>query len=226
MRVVRRSGALELRVDGSLASRYVPGQETGGRVWDALAAPILWLPPERRRRLLVLGLGGGSAARLARALAPRAHIVGVELDGEVLRAARRWLDLEILGLEVVEGDALGFLRRARSRFDAILEDVFVGRGRAVRKPAWLPHPGLELAVRRLRPGGVLASNTLDEWREVERAVQGLLPRTVCIEVEQYDNRILVGGAAGLDARALRGRMRAEPRLAATLPSLSLRSSRA
>ena len=29
MRVVRRAGALELRVDGSLASRYVPGHETG-----------------------------------------------------------------------------------------------------------------------------------------------------------------------------------------------------
>lgn len=210
-------------MDGSLASRYVPGSPACGRVWDALAAPLLWLPAERRRRVLVLGLGGGSAARLARALAPRAHIVGVELDREVLRAARRWLDLDALGLEVVEGDALAFLQRSRLRFDAVLEDVFVGRGRAVRKPAWLPHPGLDLAVRRLRPGGVLASNTLDEWREVERAIRSLLPRRVCIEVDDYDNRIVVGGGPGLDGRALRGRVRVEPLLAGTLSSLCFRS---
>jgi spermidine synthase len=55
--------------------------------------------------VLVLGLGAGSAARLVRALAPRARIVGGERSAEVLRAARRHFGLDALGVEVVHADA-------------------------------------------------------------------------------------------------------------------------
>ena len=36
------------------------------------------------------------------------------------------------------------------RFDAVLEDVFIGYGDDVHKPDWIPHPGLDLAARRVR----------------------------------------------------------------------------
>jgi spermidine synthase len=216
-------GGLELRVDGTFASFLVPGRATTGSVWDALAVPLLLLPPRRRRRVLVLGLGGGSAARLVRALAPDAHVVGVELDAEVLRVARRRLGLDALGLEVVRADARAFLAAERRRFDAILEDVFVGRGRRVRKPDWLPEPGLALAARRVARGGILASNALDEAAAVQRAMRRLFPARLRVEIEGYDNRIVVGGAAGLSGRALRRRARAEPLLAHALPRLSFRT---
>jgi spermidine synthase len=218
-----RGGGLELRVDGTFASFLVPGRATTGSVWDALAAPLLLLPPRRRRRVLVLGLGGGSAARLVRALAPAAHVVGVELDAEVLRVARRRLGLDALGLEVVRADAREYLAAGRPRFDAILEDVFVGRGRGVRKPDWLPEPGLALAARRVAPGGILVSNALDEAPAVERVLGRLFPGRLRVEVTGYDNRIVVGGAVGLSARDLRRRARAEPLLAHALPRLSFRT---
>jgi spermidine synthase len=218
-----RGGGLELRVDGTLASFLVPGRETTGSVWDALVAPLLLLPRRRRRRVLVLGLGGGSAARLVRALAPGAHVVGVEFDAEVLRAARRWLGLDGLGVEVVRADARAFLASERRRFDAILEDVFVGTARAVRKPAWLPEPGLVLAARRLAPGGILASNALDEAAAVETTMRRLFPGRLRIDVAEYDNRIVVGGPAGLSGRELRRRARAERLLAHALPRLSFRT---
>jgi spermidine synthase len=212
-----------LRVDGSLASWYAPGSAITGSVWDALAAPLLALPPSRRRSVLILGLGGGSAARVVRALAPAAQIVGVERDQRVLRAARRWFDLDDLGVRVVEADALLYLRRAKRRFDAVLEDVFVGRGRAVHKPAWLPAPGLELAARRLARGGVLASNGLDEFDSVAREMRRLFPATLRIGVEGYDNRIAVGSTRQLDARRLRSSVAADATLAPTAARLSFRT---
>src|SRR5262245_38128547 len=148
-RIVRRGGALELRVAGTFASVYRPETPLTGSVWDALAAPLLALPPARRRRVLILGLGGGSAARLARALAPRARIVGVEIDPEIVALARRWFALGELGLEVVAEDASRFLDRCRERFDAVLEDVFIGRGRAVRKPRWMIESGIARAAVRV-----------------------------------------------------------------------------
>jgi spermidine synthase len=197
-----------------------------GSVWDALGASLLLLPPARRRRVLVLGLGGGSVARVVRALAPRARIVGVERSTEVLAAARRWLELDGLDVEVVHADARQYLARSRRRFDAVVEDVFVGRNRQVRKPDWLPLPGLELAARRLAPGGLLVSNTIDEYPEVKAALRRLFPGMVRIEVEDYDNRVLVAGPRRLSGRALRAALRREPILAATLPRLRCRSLRA
>ena len=68
------------------------------------------LAPTRRRRVLLLGLAAGSVGRAVRALDPKAEIVGVELDREVLRLARRHFGLGRLGIEIVVGDALEFLR--------------------------------------------------------------------------------------------------------------------
>ncbi len=216
-------GGRTLRIDGTFASWYAPGRVTTGSVWDALAIPVVLLPPTRCRSVLLLGLGGGSAARVARALRPRTRIVGVERDSEVLRAARRWFALDDLGIEVVEGDALVFLQRTRRRFDAILEDVFVGSGDAVRKPDWLPAPGLALARRRLAPRGVLASNTLDEAPVVVREMRRHFPTTLCIGVADYDNRIIVGAARGHTGRSLRSTVAREPLLATSLHRFSFRT---
>jgi spermidine synthase len=224
--VVReRGGARVLRVDGTFASFYRPGSPRTGSVWDALAAPLAWLPAARRRSVLVLGLGGGSAARLARALAPHARIVGVEIDADVLAAARAAFDLDELGVEPVLADARAFLERGRGRFDAVIEDVFVGAGRAVRKPDWLPEPGLAAAARRVAPGGLLVTNALDDAPRAARLLRGLYPSAVVIDVAEYDNRILVGGPSGLSAAGLRAAAAADPVLAPSLARLGFRSLR-
>jgi len=221
--VVKRGRRRELRVDGTFASSWRPGQVTTGSVWDVLALPILALPPPRRRRVLILGLDGGSVARLVRALAPEAAIVGVEYDAAVLRAARRHFQLDALGLEIVRGDARAYLDRSRRRFDLVVDDVFVGRGYHVHKPDWLPEPGLRLAVARLARGGLLVSNTIDETAAVAASLATQLPARVLVRIEGFDNRILVAGPAGLDAKRLRAAARAEPRVAALLPRLGFAS---
>lgn len=220
--VERRRGGLALTVDGTFASFYRPGRSATGSVWDALVAPLAWLPPARRGSVLILGLGGGSAARLVRAIAPKARIVGVEASAAVLRAARRHFDLDALGVDVVCGDARRYLVESRRRFDLIVEDVFIGSEETLRKPVWLPEPGLVRAARHLRPGGLLVVNTIDETAAVARVLRGLLPTTLCISVHDYDNRILVAGPRGLDARALRAAIAAEPVLSPSLPRFSVR----
>jgi spermidine synthase len=213
---------LSLRIDGTWASSYRPDSPLTGSVWDALVAPLAWLPPARRRSVLVLGLGGGSAARLVRAIAPDSRLVGVESSAEVLDAARRWFALDALGVEVVHGCARQYLRRCRARFDLVIEDVFVGQGRAVHKPDWLPAPGLSGAARLVRPGGLLVSNALDEARDVVQTVRALFPAAVRIGIEGYDNAIVVGGPSALSALGLRAAAAAHPLLRETLAYLSFR----
>jgi spermidine synthase len=223
--VKRTRNGRALRINGTFASWYQPGTAITDSVWDALAAPLLLLPRARRRHLLILGLGGGSAARVARALAPRAQITGVEFDPRVVRAARRWFDLDELRVNVVQGDALHYLERTRKRFDMILEDIFIGTPRSVRKPDWLPSPGLALAARRLRPGGVLASNAIYEAAAVTREMRNLFGSTLRIDIDEYDNRIVVGARFPLSGQALRSALRQSPVLGPTSSRFAIRASK-
>lgn len=222
---MRHGRGRELRLDGTFASWYQPGRATTGSVWDAIGASLLALPAARRRSVLLLGLGGGSAARVARALAPRARIVGVEIDRRVVALARRDFDLDALGIEVVVADARDYLRTAPERFDAVLEDVFVGVDGDAVKPPGFPLPGLERAAGRLRPGGVLASNALDDAPVAERTLRRLFPRVVRVAIDDYDNRIVVASAGPLSARSLRRAVARERLLTGTLESLSFRTLR-
>lgn len=220
--VVRRTSAgLELRVGGSHASHLRPGGLSAGPVWDALGAALLALPAGRRRRLGILGLGGGTVAGLYRALAPEARIVGVELDAAVVRAARRHFGLDSLDLEIVVCDSISFLRRERRSFDVLVEDCFVGPTRTIHKPDGFPDPLLRLAARRLSPGGLLVANTIHEPAEYRRALRGLFPELLEISIDGFWNRILIASRQRLDVRALRRAVGASP-LRPSLKRLSFR----
>jgi len=221
----RVRGGLELRIDGTQASVYRPGGGVTGVVWWALASPVLLLPGNPRRRVLLLGLGAGSVGRAIRALDPGAEIVGVELDAEVVRLARRHFDLDGLGLELVQDDALDYLRRERRRFDMIVEDLFVGHSRTVRKPEWLLGEGYRLIRRRLRPGGIVVSNTIHEMPAILRAMRPFGGRIVSLDVRGHWNRLTVCGRSVPTPRELRRTLGTHAWLGPVLRRLALRSRR-
>ena len=59
-----------------------------GSVWTAL------IPPDRVSSALILGLGGGTVAKLLREKWPEIQIVGYELDEAVVQVAASFLDLD------------------------------------------------------------------------------------------------------------------------------------
>ncbi len=212
---------VQLRVDGTLASFRGPGRTLTGVVWWTLAAPILLLP-RRRRRVLLLGVGGGSVARALHALDARAEIVGVEYDPEVLRLARRHFGLGALGLELVVDDALDYLTRERRRFDLIVEDLFIGPSRSVRKPPWLLGEGYRLIRKRLRTGGIVVSNTIHETPAVIDAMRPLGAPIVSFDVRGHWNRIVAAGRDLPPAREIARLFRGTPQLARPSRKLSFR----
>jgi spermidine synthase len=223
VRVQESAYGRELIVDETFASFYRPGTASTGSVWDAIALPLLLLPVSRRRRLMVLGLGGGSVARIARSLAPTAEIVGVEFDAEVVAVGRSAFGLDELGLEILIEDASRVLRDERRRFDMIFDDVFVGSGDAVHKPDWTVDVGISLACKRLRTGGFLVMNTLDEAAVIARRLQAAFEYLVEVRVDGFDNRIFVAGSTAFDARVLRAAVAREPLFAEALSGLSFRT---
>jgi spermidine synthase len=216
---------IELRVDGTLASLHRPGHATTGPVWDALAAPLLALSPRQRRRVLILGLAGGSAARVARAIAPDAIIVGVDYDREVLAVARRELGLGELDIELVVDDAVRYLGRERRRFDMVVEDVIVGSARRPHRP---PHllERYELVHRRVARGGVLVANTIHDTPAVTRLLARRPGTLVSFRIRDHYNQVLAVGPRTLAAAHLRSVIAADAVLAGSLSGFQLRTLRA
>ena len=219
----RVRGGLELRIDGTQASVHRAGDALTGVLWWALASPILLLPRTRPRRVLLLGLAAGSVGRALRALDPDAEIVGVELDREVLRLARLHFGLGRLGIEIVVGDALEFLRHERRRFDLIVEDLFVGPSRSVRKPDWLLGEGYRLIRKRLRPGGYVVSNTIHEMPAIVRAMRPLGGRIVSLDVRGHWNRVTACGRDLPPPRALRKALASRVETSRILGRVALRT---
>jgi spermidine synthase len=200
-----------------------PGGLLTGVVWWALASPIVLLPRTRPRRVLVLGLAAGSVVGALRALDPDAEIVGVEVDRKVVRLARRHFGLGRLGVEIVVGDALDYLEHERRRFDMVVEDIFIGSSRSVRKPDWLLGEGYGLIRKRLRPEGYVVSNTIHEMPAVVRAMRSFGGHIVSLDVRGYWNRVSVCGRDLPPPRAIRRILAARAETSRILSRVTLRT---
>jgi spermidine synthase len=101
-------------VDGSLGHRYFDLFMFG----PALA---------HGDRTLVLGMGAGGSVWATRLAAPTAEIDAVEIDPEVVEAARRFFELPTDGrMHVHTLDARRYLRDTRARYDVVHVDLYQG----------------------------------------------------------------------------------------------------
>src|SRR5690606_35990092 len=118
---------------GSFQSVWQPrvGLLPEGYYYNAFALPAWWSEREGPWRVLVLGLGAGTAWRvLEGALPPGTTLesTGVEIDPGVVELGRRWLDLPPPGAAgrtvVADVDARAALHLVPPRFDQIVLDAY------------------------------------------------------------------------------------------------------
>jgi len=109
------------------------------------------------KKILVVGLGGGTVTRTLRMIYPDAEITNVEFDPEIVAMARQYFGYaEDAKMKLVVEDARRWLRRTTEQFDVILLDAYHG--------GYIPfhlttREFLEIVRERLSQGGVVCSNT-------------------------------------------------------------------
>jgi spermidine synthase len=108
------------------------------------------------RRILVLGLGGGTLPGFLRRHYPAAEIDAVDIDPEVVRVAKEYFGFrEDARMRAHVADGRRFVEEAREPYDLIFLDAF-GTDSV---PAHLTTREFLEAVRRItRPGGVVVGN--------------------------------------------------------------------
>ena len=153
---------LRLNEGEGIHSVWRPGPGLSEGIWDYfLLAPLFrpkataLLPP---RKVLIIGLAGGTAATLYyRAFGP-VPMVGVELDPEVIRVGYTYFNLDALPtLTAIAGDGRLYLALNQESFDVILLDAY--------RPPYIPFhlvtvEFFRLVQQRLTPDGVVAVNVI------------------------------------------------------------------
>jgi spermidine synthase len=149
----------------SFHSALVPGSLWTGRYFDAFVAPALLAPRDERgrKRVMIVGLGGGTMARQILSVMPDVEVTGVEIDAELVRLGRRWFELPD-AVEVIAGqDGRVALRAAGGQWGAVLLDAYAQQ---IYLPQHLCTEEFFVEVRqRLLPGGVAAANLGGRTRE-------------------------------------------------------------
>jgi spermidine synthase len=157
--------------DGGRTALLVNGIVQSISPEDGLAAGGYWaamVPDVRPSRGLILGLGGGTLARLLHVRWGVFPIVGVDDDPAILELATQLGWLPSQALEVVIADAFEYVQTSNDRFDYIAIDLFRGEQLALRA---FGKPFLRRVRNLLEPRGRLAMNLFTDLRMLPRVAR-------------------------------------------------------
>lgn len=146
---------------------------------------------------LLIGLAGGTVARQLTAAYGPVPIDGVELDPEIARVGRQYFNMEAEapGLTTIVADGRYFLRTTDRRYDLVGVDAY----RQPYIPFQLTSKEFFSEVAdHLTPEGVVVINVGradTDYRLVDAiasTMAAVYPHVFAVDVERYDNTILVG----------------------------------
>lgn len=166
----------ELTVKWDMLSGY---QIMGGGLWQ-VGGPVetVWkggIKEFTKRNLhienaLILGVGGGTTAKLIREHWPNAKIVGVDIDPLIIKLGEEYLGLKKLDVELIVADAFEWTQKNKKRFDVICIDTYVGDS---FPPQFASSEFLESVKKSLNKDGVAIFNRIFESSQ-RKASDGFL----------------------------------------------------
>jgi len=148
------------------------------------------------KKILLLGVGGGSLVHFFAHYLPDSEVTGVEYNAQLINIAQQQLGLPQASaqLRYIIEDARDFVQQTDEQFDLVVIDIFEGR----RSPQWLLEKTFNLQLKRcLSAQGAVAYNLLINSetkfsRFYELMRQLYQQQTLCMETEDYENILVYG----------------------------------
>lgn len=158
---VRSAGRTRrLYTNGICHSEYNPTHAVTKSIWDCLFLPALFKSMTDIKRVLVLGVGGGSVVHMLQRYVNPESITGVELSAVHLDVAETYFGLG--DIELYEADAGSWLADyAGPAFDFIVDDLFLEEGSEACRAIDMDAGWMRLLLKHLAPHGVLSVNFSD-----------------------------------------------------------------
>lgn len=145
------------------------------------------------RRIVLIGLGGGSLVKFCHCRLPATHLTVLENNADVIALREAFLvPPDDARLRVEQGDGAEFLARAQKGIDVLLVDAFDRTGFA---PSLANREFVEHAHARLSGSGVLVMNLAGDEQAYAGLVAGVMQvfdqRVIVFPVREDDSRVLL-----------------------------------
>ena len=157
----------------------------------------------------MIGLAGGTAARLYSAVFAPATIDGVEIDPAVVEAGRRFMSLDVPKLNVIIEDGRYFLTNSASVYDVVIIDAY--------NPPYIPFhlvtaEFFEQVRDHLTPDGVVGVNVARTETDyalvdaVASTLKSIYPSVYILDTAGDLNSIVVASRQPIDSDTVSARL--------------------
>ncbi len=173
IKVTENSGTRRLIAGGYTQSQISNSQTKTNLVyWENMVPGGLELASDSR--VLILGLAGGTEAKIITKRFGNVAIDGIEIDPLVVELGCKYFSLEQPNLNIIVSDAAKFVKEARYKYDLVCVDAFIGS----KVPKEIEtRQFLEDTKRLLKENGVLAVNKIfsneEEKKRFEKFIRGV-----------------------------------------------------
>lgn len=205
---VRSAGAsIRLYTNGAFHSQWHPKKIFQGAVWDLLSLPALLLP-ESPKTVLALGVGGGTALHQLYRIEPWQRAIGIEIDGQHLRLAKRFFRLQYPGLTLHEADALAYIAAHHDVFDYVMDDLFLDGPQDPERPEPIGRAWLTALALRTSQTGALIQNHLAArqaracYKANQKWFRDQFSRVLLLTSSTYTNGVLAAYRRPIDRQAI------------------------
>jgi spermidine synthase len=211
---VRAAGnSVRLYSNGVFHSQYNPARPISGSVWDLLMLPAFFYSQGSIQRVLVLGVGGGTVIRLLNRFVEPQAVVGVELNPLHLQIARRYFGVGKKEAQLVQGDAVAWLRDYQGPpFDMIIDDLFGDADGEPQRAVEADAGWFRQLCRHLKPDGLLVMNFIGSY-ELEacgyfasRPLRNRFASVFRLSIPKYENAVAAFLPREVTSRQLRSNL--------------------
>lgn len=124
IKVTEGFGVRRLVVEGYTQSRNLAKSGKTGFYWDSFLENLPKI--NRKSKILILGLGGGTSAKLFLNKFGKVHIEGVEIDPVIINLGKKFFYLNDPNIRIHKSDAKEFIRKTKDKYKVICVDTFLG----------------------------------------------------------------------------------------------------
>ena len=98
--------------------------QSGGVVEAIWKETLRKIRKEKIKSVLILGLGGGTVAKLAKKYWPESEITGIEIDPMIVELGKKYLGLK--NTKIIIQDAYDYIKKNKEKYDFVIVDLYVG----------------------------------------------------------------------------------------------------
>lgn len=212
LQIVKRDSQYNLLVnDGfGVQSIYDPNNILVESYYDYYSLLPFFQDTEEPKKVLLIGLGGGTISRQYLSFFKNISIDAVELDPEVVKAAKQFFDLADQKINIHIADGRSFLAQTKSTYDLLVVDAYAQQ---IYIPFHLTtQEFFQETKRHLKEQGILAMNVnavsldSDLLYGILQTLRSVYPYTYVASLGEGFNWLVVASRDSLDAREMQKRV--------------------